>query len=52
MPEEPTTLAVQRYLNALSGDAPAEPIVRRSWTARFIDSRSSAPTSSTGVTHA
>jgi hypothetical protein len=26
--EEPTTAAVQRYLNALAGDAPAEPIVR------------------------
>ena len=28
MSEEPTTAAVQRYLNALTGDAPAEPIVR------------------------
>jgi RNA polymerase sigma factor (sigma-70 family) len=28
MIEEQTTLAVQRYLNALSGDDPAEPIVR------------------------
>ena len=28
MNEEPTTLVVQRYLNALEGDAPAEPIVR------------------------
>ncbi len=28
MNEEPTTAAVQRYLNALAGDAPAEPIVR------------------------
>ncbi len=28
MSEEQTTLAVQRYLNALSGDDPAEPIVR------------------------
>jgi RNA polymerase sigma factor (sigma-70 family) len=26
--EEPTTLVVQRYLNDLAGDAPAEPIVR------------------------
>jgi RNA polymerase sigma factor (sigma-70 family) len=26
--EEPTTAVVQRYLNALAGDAPAEPIVR------------------------
>src|SRR6516225_2852137 len=25
---EPTTAAVQRYLNALAGDQPAEPIVR------------------------
>jgi len=28
MDEERTTLAVQRYLNELAGDAPAEPIVR------------------------
>ena len=28
MSEEPTTAAVQRHLNALAGDAPAEPIVR------------------------
>jgi RNA polymerase sigma factor (sigma-70 family) len=28
MSEEQTTVAVQRYLKALSGDAPAEPIVR------------------------
>jgi hypothetical protein len=28
MSEEQTTLAVQRYLDALAGDAPAEPIVR------------------------
>ena len=28
MSEEPTTAAVQRYLNALAGDASAEPIVR------------------------
>src|SRR5271157_2695624 len=28
MSEEQTTLAVQRYLNVLSGDDPAEPIVR------------------------
>ena len=28
MNEEPTTAAVQRYLNALAGDSPAEPIVR------------------------
>ena len=28
MIEEQTTLAVQRYLDALAGDAPAEPIVR------------------------
>ena len=26
--EEPTTAVVQRYLDALAGDAPAEPIVR------------------------
>jgi RNA polymerase sigma factor (sigma-70 family) len=26
--DEPTTAAVQRYLNALAGDAPADPIVR------------------------
>jgi RNA polymerase sigma factor (sigma-70 family) len=26
--EEPTTVVVQRYLDALAGDAPAEPIVR------------------------
>src|SRR6516162_6376719 len=28
MPEEPTSAAVQRYLDALAGDQPAEPIVR------------------------
>ena len=28
MSEEPTTAAVQRYLDALAGDEPAEPIVR------------------------
>ena len=28
MDEERTTAAVQRYLNELAGDAPAEPIVR------------------------
>ena len=28
MSEEPTTAVVQRYLNALAGDASAEPIVR------------------------
>ena len=28
MSEEPTTVAVQRYLDALGGDAPAEPIIR------------------------
>ena len=28
MSEEPTTAVVQRYLDALAGDAPAEPIVR------------------------
>src|SRR5438270_3737816 len=28
MDEEQTTVAVQRYLNALAGDQPAEPIVR------------------------
>ena len=28
MREEPTAAVVQRYLNALAGDAPAEPIVR------------------------
>jgi RNA polymerase sigma factor (sigma-70 family) len=28
MSEEPTTVAVQRYLDALAGDQPAEPIVR------------------------
>jgi RNA polymerase sigma-70 factor (ECF subfamily) len=28
MHEEPTTAAVQRYLNALAGDQPAEPIIR------------------------
>jgi RNA polymerase sigma-70 factor (ECF subfamily) len=28
MPEENTTAAVQRYLDALAGDAPAEPIIR------------------------
>jgi RNA polymerase sigma factor (sigma-70 family) len=28
MPEEQTTVAVQRYLNDLAGDAPADPIVR------------------------
>src|SRR5215510_6383512 len=28
MSEEPTSLAVQRYLDALAGDRPAEPIVR------------------------
>ena len=28
MDEEPTTTAVQRYLNELAGDSPAEPVVR------------------------
>jgi DNA-directed RNA polymerase specialized sigma24 family protein len=28
MAEEPTTAAVQRYLDELNGDAPAEPVVR------------------------
>ena len=28
MPEEPTTVVIQRYLDALPGDAAAEPIVR------------------------
>src|SRR5262249_20379237 len=28
MPEEPTTAAIQRYLNALAGDTPAEPLIR------------------------
>ena len=28
MDEEGTTAAVQRYLNQLAGDAPAEPVVR------------------------
>src|SRR6266478_4334323 len=28
MPDERTTAAVQRYLNELAGDAPADPIVR------------------------
>ena len=28
MPDEPTTLVIQRYLDALPGDAAAEPIVR------------------------
>jgi RNA polymerase sigma-70 factor (ECF subfamily) len=28
MNEEPTTAAVQRYLDELAGDAPAEPVVR------------------------
>ena len=28
MDEERTTAAVQRYLDALAGDAPAEPVVR------------------------
>ena len=28
MAEEPTTAAVQRYLDALGGDSPAEPVVR------------------------
>ncbi|MCI0682422.1 MAG: hypothetical protein L0Y71_09975 [Gemmataceae bacterium] len=28
MTDEPTTPVVQRYLDALAGDAPAEPVVR------------------------
>jgi hypothetical protein len=28
MPEEPTTAVIQRYLDALPGDAAAEPVVR------------------------
>ena len=28
MSEEPTTAVVQRYLDELAGDSPAEPIVR------------------------
>jgi RNA polymerase sigma-70 factor (ECF subfamily) len=28
MPDEPTTIAIQRYLDALPGDAAAEPVVR------------------------
>jgi hypothetical protein len=28
MHEEPTTLIIQRYLDALAGDAAAEPIIR------------------------
>src|SRR6202795_2669043 len=28
MAEEPTTAAVQRYLDELAGDSPAEPVVR------------------------
>jgi hypothetical protein len=28
MADEPTTAAVQRYLDELNGDAPVEPVVR------------------------
>jgi RNA polymerase sigma-70 factor (ECF subfamily) len=28
MPDEPTTVVIQRYLDALAGDAPADPIIR------------------------
>ena len=28
MPEENTTAVVQRYLDALAGEAPAEPVIR------------------------
>src|SRR5262245_63953877 len=28
MPEEPTTAAIQRYLDALPGHTPAEPVIR------------------------
>ena len=28
MPDEPTTVVVQRYLDALAGDTPGEPLIR------------------------
>ena len=28
MPDEPTTVGVQRYLDALAGDTPGEPLIR------------------------
>ena len=28
MPEEPTTVVIQRYLDALPGDPAAEPVIR------------------------
>ncbi len=51
MSAEPTTAVVQRYLDALAGDAPAEPIIRRSWTKRCVDCNWSLPTFCTGATH-
>ncbi len=51
MNSEPTTAVVQRYLDALAGDTPAEPIIRRCWTSPRVDCNCSAPTSCSGATH-
>ena len=52
MGEEHTTVAVQRYLEALTDDAPTEPIVRAAFgQVPPIVSKCSALTSFTDTTH-
>ena len=50
MDEERTTAVVQRYLDELAGDAPAEPVVRARWTGPSAGCTTSAPPSCTGAT--
>ena len=51
MIQEQTTAVVQRYIDELAGDAPAEPIVRAYWIGQSVVSRCSAPISCTVVIH-
>ena len=52
MPEENTTVIVQRYLDELTGEAPAEPVVRPLMDRAFLRGCSgSAPRCCTTTTH-
>ena len=51
MIEEQTTVAVQRYLDALAGDAPPSRSSGRSWTGPSAGCKCSARTCCTVATH-
>ena len=52
MSENHTTAAVQRYLDALAGETPAEPLVRACWTGPSAGCSCCAPACSTAATPA